>query len=75
MSEIQFREKAFSQLVLPHDQKQLIRAMVVNTRSQTEIDAMARKKWNSNRLVVTDEPKPADECVADDADDNNDFDE
>jgi len=51
MSEILWREDAWSKVALPQAKKDLIHALVVQTRSQAEVDLLEERRWDITRLM------------------------
>lgn len=56
ISEIVWKEGAWNQLVLPDVKKDLIRALVLQTRSQAEVNVLERRRWASTLLVKDTTP-------------------
>ena len=53
MSDIVWRTEAWNQLVLPEVKKELIRALILQTRSQAEVDRLERRRWKETSLMNT----------------------
>lgn len=51
MSDISWREEAWNQLVLPPVEKELIRALILQTRSQAVVDRLEHHRWKKKRLM------------------------
>jgi len=51
MSDIMWREDAWSKLVLPEAKKDLIHALVLQTRCQEEVDVLEKRRWDVTRLM------------------------